>query len=297
MQLKLFPVFCGYFNKIRVLPVSLIGLLAIPLTATAQLQTPGRSNLCPEPVLERLKSHKIARGETIESIAKEYNLLPDTLIRLNQRVAYSNDRVGKEILIPPFNGVRLEVTPGASWQDLEQAYGVRADVLFEINGCQQIPKIVFLPGVNWRSSENAKLKNYLGLAGYPLPQRAAIAMNFGWQESSTRQQRRFHPGLDLLADKGTSVLAADAGTIAFVGQQSSYGNLIVIDHPGGWQTRYGHLSEIKVKIGEQVKPGDAIGSVGYSGIPDLQATHLHFEVRRKTHLGWVAQDPELHLKK
>lgn len=297
MPLRVFRVFYVYFKKVIISPLSLIGLLAIPLTTTAQLQTPARSNLCPEPILERLKPHKIIPGETIESIAKEHNLLPDTLIRLNQAIAKSKNLIGKEILIPPFNGIRLEVVPGATWKDLEQAYGVRADVLFEINGCQQIPKVVFLPGVNWQSTRDVTEQNYLGLSHYPLPQPAPIAMNYGWQENYTRQQRMFHPGVDLLADNGTSVLAADAGIVVFVGQQHNYGNLIVINHPGGWQTRYGHLSNIKVKIAQQVKPGEAIATVGYSGIPDLQESHLHFEVRRKTHLGWLARDPELHFKK
>ncbi|MDJ0724964.1 MAG: peptidoglycan DD-metalloendopeptidase family protein [Prochloraceae cyanobacterium] len=296
MLFTVFRVFCAYFKTSFVFPVALVGLLAIPLTVTARVKTPARSSLCPEPILERLKSHKITDKETIESIAKEHNLFPDTLIRLNPTLTKSKNLVGQEIFIPPYNGIRFQVPAGATWKDLEQAYGVRADVLFEINGCQRIPKIVFLPGVNWEAIADKRQPDYLGLTSYPLPQLARVGMNFGWQEQNTRQKRMFHPGLDLLANRGTAVLAADRGIVAFVGQENNYGNLIVINHPGGWQTRYGHLSEINVKIGQEVKSAQTIGSVGYSGIPDLKATHLHFEVRRKTPLGWLARDPQFHLQ-
>jgi murein DD-endopeptidase MepM/ murein hydrolase activator NlpD len=250
---------------------------------------------CSPPVLSRLQRHKIAPGETIASIAQKYNLLTETLIRLNPVLQGGSAPVGREILIPPFNGVRVEVPAGATWKDLEAAYGVRADVLFELNGCQKTPKVVFIPGVNWTPRDNGRRNDYTGLKSYPLPQTAQIGLGYGWQKNSISGQQLFHSGIDLIAEPGTSVLSANDGIVAFVGQEGAYGNLVVIAHTEERQTRYAHLGTVQVKIGQQVSAGDVIGTVGTTGQPDIKTPHLHFEVRYKLPAGWVAQDPTLHL--
>ena len=238
----------------------------------------------------RWQRHRISPGETIDSIAKTYSLLPETLMRLN---SVDSPPVGTELLIPPVNGVQVEVPAGTTWQDLEAAYGIRADVLFELNRCQKLPTAVFLPGVNWGAGQGAS-DNYAGLSGYPLPAIASVGLGYGWH-SDDNQQKLFHSGVDLLADPDTPVLAAEAGTVVYVGQEETYGNLIVVDHAEGRQTRYAHLDSTQVVIGEQVQAGDPLGTVGVTGQPDLATPHLHFEVRYNSPLGWIAQDPEIHL--
>jgi murein DD-endopeptidase MepM/ murein hydrolase activator NlpD len=86
----------------------------------------------------------------------------------------------------------------------------------------------------------------------------------------------FHAGLDIAGEKGQPVYATAAGMITHVGYQGAYGNLIVIDHGFGLETRYGHLLNYKVKLGDQVRRGDVIAHVGATG----RATgyHLHYEV-------------------
>ena len=86
----------------------------------------------------------------------------------------------------------------------------------------------------------------------------------------------YHSGLDIAGEKGQPVFATAAGAITHVGYQGAYGNLIVIDHGFGLETRYGHLQGYSVKKGDQVKRGDVIGKVGATG----RATgyHLHYEV-------------------
>jgi murein DD-endopeptidase MepM/ murein hydrolase activator NlpD len=258
-----------------------------------QPQIKPNTPLCPSPVLSRLKRHKIIAGETVQSIAQQYNLIPETLIRLNPILKQKTIPVGKEILIPPFNGIRVEAPKGATWRDIGEAYGIRSDVLFELNGCVKTPNIVFIPGTNWSSSSK---KDYLGLSGYPLPFVAPIGLKYGWQASSIGQQRLFHSGVDLLADVGTPVLAAEGGEVVFVGQEGAYGILIVINHPNDRQTRYAQLSKVNVKMGQFVQTGDIIGAVGTTGEPDISSPHLHFEVRTKLSVGWVAQDPEIHFQ-
>ena len=87
----------------------------------------------------------------------------------------------------------------------------------------------------------------------------------------------FHAGLDIAGEKGQPIFATAAGSIAQAGYQGAYGNLVVIDHGFGLETKYGHLSSFSVKPGQSVKRGDMIGRLGATG----RATgyHLHYEVR------------------
>ena len=106
----------------------------------------------------------------------------------------------------------------------------------------------------------------------------------GWLSSSMGNradpftgEKDFHPGLDISADKGDPVYATADGTVVNASAAGNYGNLVVIDHGYGLETRYGHLSAFKVKLGQTVKRGDLLGLVGSTG--RATSSHLHYEVR------------------
>lgn len=204
--------------------------------------------------------------------------------------------VGSEIVIPPYNGIRVEVPAGQTWRELAATYKVRADVLFEVNGCQTAPKVVFVPGVNW-SPERPVVPALGELAEYPLPVKANVALGYGWQIHPDTGKVFFHSGLDLLAAVGTPVRAVGAGTVAFAGEQGSYGNLVVVNHQGGRQSRYSHLKSVGVTAGQKVKQGESLGTVGSTGNPTSTQPHLHFEMRYASSLGWIAEDPVSLLKR
>ncbi len=86
----------------------------------------------------------------------------------------------------------------------------------------------------------------------------------------------YHAGLDIVGDKGQPVYATAAGTVTGASYQGGYGNLIVVDHGFGLETRYGHLSAFSVKKGDRVQRGDIIGRVGATG--HATGNHLHYEV-------------------
>lgn len=87
---------------------------------------------------------------------------------------------------------------------------------------------------------------------------------------------RGHKGMDLAADKGTSIYAVADGTVTYAGYDSDYGNSVVIDHGNGLKTRYAHASALCVSKGQTVSQGDVIAYVGSTGYST--GNHLHFEV-------------------
>jgi murein DD-endopeptidase MepM/ murein hydrolase activator NlpD len=86
-------------------------------------------------------------------------------------------------------------------------------------------------------------------------------------------------GINIAAAAGTSVQAADAGTVIYTGNElAAFGNLVLIRHAGGWVTAYGHLGTIGVQRGVTVVQGQPIGTVGQTG--SASAPQLHFEIRQ-----------------
>lgn len=106
----------------------------------------------------------------------------------------------------------------------------------------------------------------------------------GWLSSTTGNrsdpftgEKDYHPGLDISADKGDPVYSTANGKVVNASAAGNYGNLVVIDHGYGLETRYGHLSAFKVTVGQEVKRGDLLGLVGSTG--RATGAHLHYEVR------------------
>jgi murein DD-endopeptidase MepM/ murein hydrolase activator NlpD len=88
---------------------------------------------------------------------------------------------------------------------------------------------------------------------------------------------RLHAGVDFAAPSGTPIYATADGTVIYAGWLSGYGRLIKIQHDFGIETRYGHLSAIRVDVGQRVSRGDRIGDMGNSG--RSTGPHLHYEIR------------------
>ncbi|WP_281283430.1 M23 family metallopeptidase [Palleronia caenipelagi] len=88
---------------------------------------------------------------------------------------------------------------------------------------------------------------------------------------------RMHNGTDFAGAHGTPIYSTADGVITFAGRQSGYGNIVKIQHEFGIETRYAHLSRIRVKVGQRVSRGDRIGDMGNTG--RSTGTHLHYEVR------------------
>lgn len=109
------------------------------------------------------------------------------------------------------------------------------------------------------------------------PANARITSRFGWRVHPILGSRRFHAGIDFGASHGSTIRAADSGTVIFAGWYGGYGNAVVIDHGNGITTLYGHSSQLYVSEGQGVQKGQPIAAVGSTGLST--GPHLHFEVR------------------
>lgn len=128
------------------------------------------------------------------------------------------------------------------------------------------------------SESNSENSTYTGGQFlWPCPASTTITSPFGWRIHPVNGGSRLHAGIDIAVSTGSSVLAAEDGTVIVSQYSSSAGNYIMIDHGGGLSTVYMHNSSLLVSVGEQVKRGQTIaysGSTGWSTGP-----HLHFSVR------------------
>jgi murein DD-endopeptidase MepM/ murein hydrolase activator NlpD len=104
-----------------------------------------------------------------------------------------------------------------------------------------------------------------------------VSSSFGMRRHPISGQARLHAGVDIPAVLGTPILAAADGRVSTAGQQGGYGLLVTLEHKGGLQTRYGHMSAVSVSSGQRIKKGQVIGFVGSTG--HSTGPHLHYETR------------------
>lgn len=109
------------------------------------------------------------------------------------------------------------------------------------------------------------------------PVEGPITSPFGWRTHPIFGTQSYHSGLDIAADYGESVHAADGGVVIYADWMGGYGKAVIIDHGNGITTLYAHNSEILVSNGQRVSKGQTISKIGTTGYST--GPHLHFEVR------------------
>lgn len=124
----------------------------------------------------------------------------------------------------------------------------------------------------------------------PVKDSVRYTSGFGGRDDPFGRGWRRHEGQDLAGAYGTPIFATGDGVVTYAGWESGYGRLIKIRHEFGIETRYGHLSQIRVNVGDRVSRGDRIGDMGNSG--RSTGTHLHYEIR----IGGTAINPMTFIK-
>ena len=176
-------------------------------------------------------------------------------------------------------------------KDLESEYQARYDALDE-NSKIKRNELINIQQDNEQLQQ--QLKDYLnsinnsGLvggsnkvspSGYLRPSTGPITSYYGWRVHPVRGTKSLHTGVDFGGKVGDTIIASRAGEVAFAGWYNNvYGNVVIINHGGGYQTFYAHMSRVTVSKGQVVDQGARIGQMGSTGMST--GAHLHFEVRK-----------------
>ncbi|WP_373088502.1 peptidoglycan DD-metalloendopeptidase family protein [Sneathiella sp.] len=103
-----------------------------------------------------------------------------------------------------------------------------------------------------------------------------VTSTFGDRRDPITKRTAYHSGIDIAGPKNSKVLATAPGVVSFAGRNGAYGNMVTIDHGQGFQTRYGHLKKITVKIGDEIDFRTQVGVMGSTG--RSTGRHVHYEI-------------------
>ncbi len=259
---------------------------------------------------KELQKYTVVSGDTLSGIAEKFGMRSSVeIVALNPNLA-SGDviHVGDEIIIE--KAVPLLSVIATKTVEYEQA------VPFEIEK-QDDPNIyqgeysIVSKGVEGRVKNVAKVKTENGievkreiLSSEVLSEPITEVRRVGTKTPpqfirpcsgylSSRYGYRWgrnHNGIDIAGSHGSAIKAAASGTVTYSGWMSGYGYYIIIDHGNGFQTAYGHNSQLLVSKGQRVSQGQTIAKMGSTG--RSTGTHLHFEIKKngayQNPLGYVS---------
>ena len=216
--------------------------------------------------------HTVQKGETLYSISRQHNVDLTTLSRVNSLRPPYTLHVGQKLLLSgtisgnsrSYQTAQKKSTPTAGTSAKKQTTQAKKKSTGR--------SYVYTPPKN-------------RTAKFLWPVKGTVVSNFG-----VIGKGRKNDGINIKAARGTTVKAADKGTVAYAGNElKGFGNLILIKHADGWITAYAHNDKLLVKKGQKVIKGEKIATVGSTGSVD--SPQLHFEVRA----GKKAVDPRKYL--
>lgn len=252
---------------------------------------------------EKETVHKVVAGDTLHSIAKKYDVWEDQLMEDNKGINSKKLEVGSNIIVKQQAPVltyevvekitydkviehKVEEQKSADiYEGMTETQQAGSDGLSEITArvtLQNGKKVeeedlvttvkeepvteVVLVGTKERPPT-------VGSGKYIWPLKDSFTQSSGFGSRWGRQ----HKGIDLAVSVGTTVYAADGGTVVEAQYSGSYGNVVMIDHQNGQETRYAHNSKLLVKKGDKVYQGQPIAKSGNTG--RSTGPHVHFEIR------------------
>lgn len=273
---------------------------------------PARSAPPPTPARVQLQTVTVGAGDTLYSISRKYSVPVNDLAVMNDLVAPFRLTVGQKLRVPNLQAAaaaKAQAAP-ASASSAASEYGTpqkaeparnatpaKSDAAAKNNLKKepqkqtpaQAQKTAAAPKAKISSDPKQKLPVIAARSSskFSWPVRGKILSAFG-----TKPNGLVNDGINIAAARGTTVKAAENGVVAYAGNEvKGMGNLIIIQHSGGWMTVYAHLDSMALRRGARVNVGQKIGTVGASGKVDRP--QLHFEIRK----GTKAYNPSQYLKK
>ncbi|MDL2302393.1 M23 family metallopeptidase [Lachnospiraceae bacterium OttesenSCG-928-D06] len=267
---------------------------------------------------EKNDVYEVVSGDTLSEISIKVNIPIDRIIEMNDNLENENSmiRIGEELII-------TVPEPELSVERVEENYYEEiydADIIYIDNDNWYTTDQVVLqqPSAGFRKvvavvsyyndAEVAReiLKEEIVLDAVPkIVERGTKipptyikpisggreSSGFGRRNSPTKGASSNHKGQDWAVPTGTTVVASNGGVVAKAGWGSGYGYVVYINHEGGRQTRYAHLSKVLVTVGQTVKQGEKIALSGNTGIST--GPHVHFEIL----INGVQVDPKKYIDK
>lgn len=183
------------------------------------------------------------------------------------------------------------VRRGDSISKLASYYGVPQKKIIELNSLKSSKILLGQKLMIPVSSKSTSLISKSTGFSWPLPHRSRITSGYGNRIHPVTKLRSFHNGIDLSAPKNTRINASMSGKVHFAGYKRISGNTVILKHQDNYFTVYAHCTKITVKIGQSVKSGDMIATVGRTG--RTTGSHLHFSIKK----GETYLDPLRYLPK
>lgn len=230
------------------------------------------------------RTYIVQKGDTLSEIAEGHGMGLSVLMANNPGVSANNLKVGQKLTVLTGNGIFYKVGKGDSLNKIVELFKVNIDEVKKMNNLTsdivQVGDILYL--------KNPNVTKYLGTTSPTVDNRSSLGfiMPVKYTGITSPYGNRFHPvlkryiyhaGVDLRAHF-IPLYASKEGKVTFAGTMNGYGKIIIIQHSGGYETRYGHLDKIGVRKGQYVKTGELIGKTGQSG--RVTGPHLHFELRK-----------------
>jgi murein DD-endopeptidase MepM/ murein hydrolase activator NlpD len=246
-------------------------------------QTPhGPANAWNEPA-QAARTHTVAPGESVVSIARRYNVTPASLAQANQLGPSDRLQIGQSIAIPVAGAAAAAATPPRREPDPVQTATApatdrrdatpRPQAQAPAVPAQQAAAPASPPAQQPQRSAAPEPQSRTSTE-FRWPVRGRVITNFGRQPGGGQSD-----GIAIAVPAGTPVKAAENGVVAYAGSElRGYGNLILIRHEGDWVTAYAHNSELLVRRGETVRRGQTIARAGQTG--SVSQPQVHFEIRR-----------------
>ncbi|NIZ40941.1 M23 family metallopeptidase [Entomospira entomophila] len=224
--------------------------------------------------------YRVKEGESIYTIAARFNLNYDSIASVNQIASPQLLEANQIIIIPNLPALYLhENVEEALFRSVldrlaESAYfdAVYTDPMTEND-------IYIRVYSNQKFSPQERLTFMSGFFLWPITGVRIITSDYGKRlDPIAHQSYHHHNGIDLRLASGSPVYASRTGTVTYTGYNNVLGYHIILQHPQGFETIYGHLTRYLVQKGQAVHAGEQIAISGNSGLST--GPHLHFEIRK-----------------